>query len=157
MHKNAPDRYPMNKPIASLAIAASIALAGCGGSYTVNRMNGSTPAAIKTAAIAPSDGNSAEVTANVAQAISAKGVAIMPALPANTIKSEKVDMVVSYIDVWRWDLATYMQSISINFYNAQTGELMVTGRWRDSFFHAWHRGESVAAQLTDEMFKKLKE
>ena len=50
-----------------------------------------------------------------------------------------------------------MQSISINFYNAQTGELMVTGRWRDSFFHAWHRGESVASRLSDEMFQALKE
>lgn len=139
-----------------LAVVIALSISGCGGSYTVNRMNGNVPVSIKTVAITPSDGNSPEVTGYVSDAITSNGISVMPALPPNVIKSDKVDMVVSYIDVWRWDLATYMQSISINFYNASTGELMVTGRWRDSFFHAWHRGESVSRQLIDEMIEKIR-
>jgi len=82
-------------------------------------------------------------------------VAVTARLPAGVIKTDKADAVVSYLDVWRWDMAMYLDSISIDLYNASTGELLVTGRWRDSFFHAFHRGESISKELIDQMMAKL--
>lgn len=91
----------------------------------------------------------------MSDALATQGVALSGQLPSGVLKTDKADAVVSYQDVWRWDITTYLQSISINFYNAQTGELMITGRWRDSFFHTWNRGESVSKDLVAEMLAKL--
>lgn len=120
------------------------------------RMNSPAPENIVTVALSPQDGNSPEVDSYVADAIISQGVAVAPPLSAGTLKSDQVDAVATYMDVWRWDLAMYMQSISISLYNARTGELLVTGRWRDSLFHAWHRGELVAQELLTQMFSKLR-
>jgi len=49
----------------------------------------------------------------------------------------------------------YLQSISINLYDAKSGQLLVSGRWRDSFFHAFNRGEAISKELIAEMFSKL--
>lgn len=140
-----------------LLVFASAALSACGGSYTVNHFKDSiAPEKIRSAAIISSEGNSAEVTGYLRGALADHGVAVIESMPGRTMKSDQVDAVVSYQDVWRWDISTYMQSISINFYNARTGELMVTGRWRDSFFHTWHRGESVSRDLVQQMLEKLR-
>ena len=58
------------------------------------------------------------------------------------------------VTLLRWTM--YLQSISINLYDGKTGQLLVSGRWRDSFIHAFHRGESVTKELIAEMFGKLK-
>jgi hypothetical protein len=138
-------------------VFASAALSACGGSYTVTHFNNSiTPDKIRSAAIVPSEGNSTEVTGYLREALADHGVAVVESMPGRTIKSDQVDAIVSYQDVWRWDISTYMQSISINFYNARTGELMVTGRWRDSLFHTWHRGDSVSRDLVQQMLEKLR-
>jgi hypothetical protein len=137
----------------SLLVATVLAslVTACGGTYTVSRMTSQAPDQILTAAISPQDGNSSEVTAAITSTLLDQGVAVNPPLPARTVKSSEVDAIVTYMDVWRWDLATYMQSIAIKLYSANTGELLVSGRWHDSFLHAYNRGETVAQRLIAEM------
>lgn len=132
-----------------------MALAGCGGSSTVTRFDGPVPSSLRSVSLSPMDGNSPEVTGYVSDAFMAQGVATAGGVPAGVLKTDKADAVVTYLDVWRWDLATYMQSITINLYDAQTGRLMVSGRWKDSFFHTWNRGEAVSKELVAEMMAKL--
>jgi hypothetical protein len=136
-------------------VLLGLALAGCGGSYTVTRFDGAAPGQLRSVAVSPREGNSPEVTSYVSDALVSQGVAVTARLPAGVIKTDKADAVVSYLDVWRWDMAMYLDSISIDLYNASTGELLVTGRWRDSFFHAFHRGESISKELIDQMMAKL--
>lgn len=52
-------------------------------------------------------------------------------------------------------MATYMQSIAIQLYNAKTGELLVSGSWSDSALHSFNRGDAVARDLINQMFAKL--
>lgn len=145
----------MKKIICVLIVCAYGLLAGCGGSYNVTRTAAKAPEQIRTASFSRQDGNSPEVTGYVTEALAGQGVVIKSASSAKPFKSSDVDALVTYTDVWRWDLAMFLKSISINLYNANTGELLVTGRWGDSVLHGYHRGESVSKQLIDEMFAKL--
>lgn len=145
----------MKKHACFLVASICILFAGCGGSYTVTRTAAKAPEQIRSASFSRQDGNSPEVTNYVTEALLSQGVEVR-SVPANKgNKSGDVDAVVSYSDVWRWDVTMYLKSISINLYNANTGEMIVTGKWVDSFFHVWHRGEVVANELLSQMFAKL--
>lgn len=145
----------MKISLLTIAFCVSIGLVGCGGAQNVVRTNTSAPEQIRTAALSPLAGNSPEVDSYVSDALLSQGVSTAPPLPAGTRKSADVDAVVTYQDVWRWDMAMYLKSISISLYDGKTGSLLVTGKWTDSLFHAWHRGESVSKELIAEMFSKL--
>lgn len=145
----------MKKHACILVASICILFAGCGGSYSVTRTSAKPPEQIRSASFSRQDGNSPEVTNYVTDALLSQGVEIR-SVPANKgNKSGGVDAVVSYLDVWRWDMGMYLKSISISLYNANTGELLVNGKWVDSFLHAFHRGEMVANELVSQMFAKL--
>lgn len=145
----------MKKHACFLVASICILFAGCGGSYTVTRTAAKAPEQIRSASLSRQDGNSSEVTGYVTDALVTQGV-VIKSIPANKgNKSGDVDAVVSYSDVWRWDLVMYLKSMSISIYNANTGELLVSGKWADSLFHAFHRGEMVANELLSQMFAKL--
>jgi hypothetical protein len=145
----------MKKFIFAVCVGAASLLMGCGGSQSVIRTNTPSPEIIKTAALSPLAGNSPEVDSYIAEALLIQGVSANPPLPAGTRKSNDVDAIVTYLDVWKWDMAMFLKSISISFYDARTGALLVTGKWSDSFFHGYHRGESVSKDLIAEMLAKL--
>ncbi|NTV69770.1 MAG: hypothetical protein HGA71_06450 [Azonexaceae bacterium] len=130
-------------------------LGGCGGTQTVTRTNAPVPEQIKSAAFSPLAGNSPEVDGYISDALLMQGVETNPAVAAGIRKNADSDAVLTYTDVWRWDMAMYLQSITISLYDAKTGQLLVSGRWRDSFLHAFHRGESITKELLAEMFGKL--
>jgi len=140
--------------IGCISIVA-LSLAGCGGTTTVTRTSAKVPEQIRTAAFSPQAGNSAEVTGYISDALASKGVATGTSAAIQGHKSSNVDTVVSYVDVWRWDIVTYLKSIAISLYNAKTGELLVTGRWTDSLLHTYFRGDSVSRDLINQMFEKL--
>lgn len=140
--------------LACISIATFV-LSGCGGTTTVTRTTAAAPEQIRSAAFSPQAGNSSEVTGYIAEALASKGVATDTATPAQGLKSTKVDAIIAYNDVWRWDIVTYLKSIAISLYNAKTGELLVTGRWTDSLLHTYVRGDSVSRDLINQMFDKL--
>ena len=139
---------------AYLAVTALLT-SGCGGSTIITRTSANVPEQIRSATFSAQSGNSSEVTGYVSEALASQGVATQSVTPSQGLKSNDVDAIVTYVDVWRWDLVTYMQSIAISLYNAKTGELLVTGRWKDSLFHTYFRGDSISRDLVNQMFEKL--
>lgn len=135
--------------------AATLFLTGCGGNITVTRTSAKAPEQIRSVSFAAQSGNSTEVSSYISEALASQGVATGSITPRQAFKSNDVDAIVSYVDVWRWDIVTYLKSIAISLYNAKTGELLVTGRWSDSLFHTYFRGDSVSKNLINEMFAKL--
>ncbi len=141
----------------SLCLATTcLLLAACGGSYTVTRMSTPLPAQIRSVAVSPMDGNSPEVDGYVRTALIGSGLTPSLPLQAGVRRAEDADTILTYVDVWRWDLHTYMQSIQMDLYDARSGNLLVNGRWRDSFFHGWQRGETVSQELLQRMLAELK-
>lgn len=135
-------------------VGLMVFLSACGGSYNLQQA-GTVKSPIRTVALTPQDGNSAEVDAYMVNALTAVGLEVRQPLKAGEKISSNIDAVVSYTDLWRWDLVTYMAGLQINLYDARNGTILATGRWRDSGFHSFHRGEGVTKELIRQIFSRL--
>ncbi|MBC7370237.1 MAG: hypothetical protein H7326_01655, partial [Bdellovibrionaceae bacterium] len=49
----------------------------------------------------------------------------------------------------------YLNSVSIEFYNAKTGALLTRGEFKNSAFHGFPDAGEVVKSIMDEMFTKL--
>jgi hypothetical protein len=142
--------------LVSSAIVFCALMTGCATSQNVTLAQSSPVKPIATAALVPQDGNSAAMDINLTAALIAQGVTPKTALPAATRKSAEVDALVTYTDVWRWDLVMYLKSITVNVSDAASGNLLAMGRWDNSAFHGFQDAKQVTSDLVTEMFAKLK-
>ena len=140
--------------VASLLVAALTG--GCATSQNVSlaQISGTRP--IATVAMAPSAGNSADMDAAVNSALVNQGLTARPPLPAGSRKSADVDMIVSYTDQWRWDLAMYLRWVAIDMYDADSGNLLASARWDNSAFHGFQDYKTVVKGLVDDMMAKIR-
>ena len=146
----------MTRLLISSAILLCALMTGCATSQNVTLAQDSPSKPIKTAALVPQDGNSAVMDTNLQAALMAQGVTPKSALPVSTRKSADVDAIVTYTDVWRWDVVMYLKSITINVSDAASGNLLAMGRWDNSAFHGFQDAKQVTGDLMAEMFAKLK-
>lgn len=145
------------KKLSSLAaLFLLLPLFGCSTTQEVMLAKISPTQQITTVAQVPEEGNSQEMNDNLDKALAAQGVTVKAPLPSGTRKSSGVDAIVSYTDVWRWDLTMYLQSISIRLYDAQTGDLLASGNWHDSAMHGFRDAKKVVSTLVDQIFAKVR-
>jgi hypothetical protein len=138
------------------AVIATIVLSGCATTRDVIP-HGSIPAGTyRTAALVPQEGNSPEVDGYIMDALAGHGIAMLMPKSPGTTKAEDVDLLVSYLDVWRWDLTTYLKSLRIDLFDARTGTLLVSGNWKNSFAHGLQRGKDEAKELLDDMIPRIR-
>ena len=141
--------------IALYIITLLVSLTGCATSRNVTIGQVTPMKGIKTVALVPQEGNSPEMDSIVQQQLMTYGISQKLALPAATRQSKDVDLIVAYSDVWHWDMAMYLKSITINLFEGPTGNLIVTGRWDNSAFHGFQDPRDVVKELLDDMFAKL--
>lgn len=148
----------MSRIALALALALfSIALTtGCATSQNVTLAQLNGVKQLSTAALVPSDGNSPEMDAAIKSALLSQGVAPKASLPSGTRKSPEVDVIVDYTDQWRWDLVMYLRGVTINMYDAETGNMLANGRWDNSALHGFQDYKVVVNGLIDEMLMKVK-
>lgn len=145
----------MNHRYGALVAAALLYLTGCATSQEV-LVAKQAPDPVVSVAQVPDEGNSPEMDAHLRSALVKEGYTVRASLPAGTRKSDEADAIVSYVDVWRWDIAMYLQSITIRMFDAKSGDLLATGTWKDSAFHAFRDAEAVVGQLVAEMTTKVR-
>ncbi len=143
------------KSITCIVAATALLLGGCSTTSNVQlaKLN---PPPISTIAQKPDAGNSPEMDAFLQSALLKAGYAVRASLPEGTRKSDEVDAIISYVDVWRWDIVMYLQSIAIKMFDARTGDLLVTGDWKNSAMHGYHGDGEIIDQLVGEMSGKLR-
>src|SRR5690606_17934637 len=78
------------------------------------------PPPVTTIAQVPADGNSAEMDGFVRTSLVQNGFNVRAPLPVGTRKSDEVDAIISYVDVWRRDVVMYLQSIAIKIFDARS-------------------------------------
>ena len=140
-----------------IAIAASLVIfSGCSTTQEIVLAKANPTRAIQTVSRATGDSNATDMNKNVEDAFSAQGIGVKGALPADTRKSPDVDGVVTYSDQWRWDLVMYLQALTVNLFDAGTGDLLVTGQWHDSTLHGFKDAREVTRNLVADMLAKLK-
>ena len=145
----------MRALISSLILVAVVLSSGCSTSQQV-RLAKTDPRAIVSVAQAPQDGNSPEMSGYLTRALQSHGLAVKAPLAAGTRTAPDVDAIVSYGDVWRWDLAMYLRSLSIQIYDAKNGDLLVMGEWKDSALHGFRDANATMQGLVAEMVTKLR-
>ena len=146
----------MTRLLISFAVLFCTFMTGCATSQNVTLTQSSPFKPITTAALVPQDGNSSVMDTNLQAALMTQGVTPKTALPATTRKSAEVDAIVTYTDVWRWDVIMYLKSITINVSDAASGNLLAMGRWDNSAFHGFQDAKQITSDLVTEMFAKLK-
>lgn len=142
--------------IAAAVLTAAAFLAGCSTTQQVTLTKPSHNKPIRTVAQVPADGNSPEMNLNLEGALTREGLALKPPLPQGTTRSKDVDALVSYTDVWRWDLVMYMQQLSVRLHDAETGDLIALAHWRDSPLHGFRNAKLVMEGLVEEMVRRVK-
>lgn len=141
---------------AILCSLAFLTLAGCSTTQEVFLAKTRPVKEVSSVAQVRDDGNSTSVDSYLQSALLAEGLNVKSPLPKGVRKSKDVDALVGYVDVWRWDLAMYLQSISIRMFDADTGDLLVSGKWKDSALHGFRDSEAVVKDLVREMMAKLR-
>ncbi|MGZ8983468.1 MAG: hypothetical protein ACXW11_05885 [Methylotenera sp.] len=146
----------MNKSTILCITLASFLLFGCATTKDVMLAKGTPTHQVRSVAQAQQEDNSSDMNKNLQSALFNEGLTVKAPLPAGTRKSAEVDAVVSYSDVWRWDVVMYLQSVSIRLFDAQSGDLLVSGNWNDSALHGFHDSKEVVKNLMSEMLEKLR-
>ena len=146
----------MNKAIIFCIAIASFTLFGCATKEDVMLAKATPTHQVKSVAQALQEDNSSDMNTNLQTALSKEGLTIKTPLPTGTRKSSDVDAIVSYSDVWRWDLVMYLKSVSIQLFDAQSGDLLVSGNWNNSAFHGFQDSKVVVQNLVSDMFDKLR-
>lgn len=140
---------------AILTICAVI-FAGCATTQEVHVAKYGPIKPIKSVAQVADAGNSNSADTHLHTALVQEGLNVKVSLPQGTRRSADVDALVSYIDVWRWDLVMYLQSLSVRIFDAQTGDLLISGQWKDSPLHGFRNAEEVMKGLVSDMMQKLR-
>jgi hypothetical protein len=140
----------------ALLLATAIFLSGCSVTKEIKSGNVSLLKPIQTASQISEAGNSPEMDGILADAIRSEGVNLLPALPPGTRKQTTADVLVSYNDTWRWDFVTYLQSITIQIFDADSGGLLVSGQWADAPLHGYKDAGLVVRELITGMFANLR-
>jgi hypothetical protein len=135
---------------------AVVFASGCSTSQHVRSTRMSPHARIETVAQAPQDGNSPEMNGYLVDALRDEGLSVRAPLHSGTRTAPDVDAIVSYVDVWRWDVKMYMKSLSVQIYDARTGDLLVTGEWSDSTMHGFRNPKDAMRGVVAEMMTKLR-
>ena len=137
------------------AIAAALFLSACATHQDVLLAKPVPPSIVSVAQV-PSDGNSEAMDGALRNALVQNGFTLRAPLPAGTRQSSEVDAIVSYVDVWRWDIVMYLQSVAVKIFDARNGDLLVTGDWKNSAFHGFQDEKRVVSELVAEMTAKLR-
>ena len=144
------------KALAFSLISTLLILSGCSTTQDILLAKSSPTKAVQTIARSPGDSDAADMNKNVDDAFAAQGIEVRAVLPPQMRKSADVDAIYVYSDQWRWDLVMYLRALSINIFDAESGDLLVTGNWHDSTLHGFRDAREVSHNLVADMIAKLR-
>ena len=139
----------------SVLVFALLASA-CSTTQEVTLTKTSTPKSIASVAQVLDADNSNQMNSNLASALQKEALTIKPTLPQGTKTSAGVDALISYVDVWRWDLVMYLKNLTVKLHDAETGDLLVLGQWSDSPLHGFRDAKLVMEGLVAEVMAKAR-
>lgn len=147
-----------NTLLVTLALGTAVLLAGCGVTKEVIVGTGSLEVRHQRAALAAADGNSEAMDKILIAEMRARGFGEVRQVAEGVKRLEGVDVVVEYVDVWRWDLVMYLDSISIRLFDARDGNIIAIAKWaqKDQVFHTYPRPEDVVGEVFTDLMVKIK-
>jgi hypothetical protein len=137
-----------------IACLAACVLGGCSASSSVV-VTSPMPMPIKSgkAYVLAHGGPSVDVDMAFATVLTRRGLEIVNVSAAPAV--ETTGIYVMYDDNWHWDTVMILKSIRVQFFDAKTGSLLVSGDWTNSFLPGFFSPERAVNDVTEEMFKGL--
>jgi hypothetical protein len=138
-----------------LAIATfALLISACSTTQSISMAKQSPTKQITSVAHVADDGNSPEMDRHIESALLKEGLTLRAKLPAGTATAKDVDALVSYVDVWRWDVVMYLKNLTVRVRDAGTGDLIASAEWTESHFHQF-RGDAGVKQVVEKLFTDL--
>jgi hypothetical protein len=145
-----------NRLLSLLVLTAAVFMTGCTTTQEVIIAKAEPTKRISKVIQVLDADNSVQMNGNLEAALQKQGFATKAPLAVGTRKSAEADALISYVDVWRWDLVMYLRSLSVRLYDAQSGDLLASGEWKDAPMHGFRDAKVVMDGLVTEVFSKLK-
>ena len=142
-----------SKAVLLLVLMVAV-FAGCSTTQEVTLAKSTNNKIIVTVSQVVDEGNSPQMDTNLEAALVKEGLTVRPKLPAGTARSKDVDALVSYVDVWRWDIVMYLRSLNVRLRDAETGDLIAMAQWTESPFHQF-RGEGGVKAVVEKVVADL--
>lgn len=139
----------------ALAAIALVLLAGCSTTQEIT-LGAAVQKNLSTIALVPSDGNSSQMNSLLEAALLKEQLTVVGALPPGTRTAPGIDALVSYTDIWRWDLVMYLKHLTVQLYDAQTGKLLALGQWSDSPLHGFRNPKTVMEGLISDLVARVR-
>ena len=146
----------MLSPRFAFIIGAAVLFGGCATRQDVLLTKASGAKPIATVVHMAEDGNSKVMDAHLRSALEKEGVQLKATAPAGAQKTKEADAVVSYIDVWRWDIIMYLRTLTVRMYDGETGDLLIIGNWADSPLHGFRDPKLVFESVVKDTLARLK-
>lgn len=142
--------------IVAAVLTLSLVVAGCSTTQEVTLAKATYDKPIQSIAQVLDEGNSSQMNDNLMASLQKQGVTIKATLPQGTTKSPDADALISYVDVWRWDIVMYLKTLTVKINDAATGDLLAIGRWSDSPLHGFRDAKAVMDELVTEVLSKVR-
>lgn len=85
-----------------------------------------------------------------------EGLTVVGELPLGTRVAPNIDALVSYTDVWRWDLVMWLKQLTVQLHDAETGQLVAVGQWSDSPLKGFRDTKTVMEGLISAILAKVR-
>jgi uncharacterized protein (DUF2235 family) len=138
------------------ALAIAVFVSGCSTTQSISLAKQTPTKLISSVAQVTADGNSAQMDGHLEAALVKQGLTLRSKLPAGTTTAKDIDALVSYVDIWRWDVVMYMKNLTIRVNDAATGDLIAMAEWTESHFHQF-RGDSGVKAVVEKLVADLME
>lgn len=108
---------------------------------------------IKSAYIVEQEKSYRDIELHVQKALTENGIMSSTGPLAN--KPDTVDIFVKVIDQWVWDMAMYLRSLDISFYENSSQSLLTTGKYETFGMHGYPDPAKVTKDVVQSMLTKM--
>ena len=136
-------------------LTALMLLAGCSTISPAVVSKGYDLAALKTAYVVSSGKNiygGRSFATYIQPALAEHGVTATFGSLEN--KPKEVDFYVTYVDRWQWDLAMYLSSLEITFFDNKTDRVIASGSFKNGIFHTYPSPSEKVKEVISSIYLK---
>ena len=134
-----------------LLALAGLGMVGCSSVETGQRHNNANLDALKSAYIISPPYANSTICRHIGESLNQRGVRVR--VGTAEAKPTDIDLLIDYTDHWQWDLVMYLHSLDIRFTNPTNGQLLASGAFRQSLFHAYPNLEKTVYEVVDSIYQ----
>lgn len=140
--------------ITLLLVCLAVPFSGCA-SRDLQLAPGATGKPIRTVVHMADDGNSNEMDEHLRAALESLGIAVKGSNPLGEKRSGEADAVVGYVDAWSFEPVTYLRTLTVRFYAADSGDLLATATWTAPLLPGYRDPEPIVKGVLKDLLARL--